>query len=167
MIGFTMWKIDIFHSLCSTSLLPTQVWWFDFIGHFLVAAWSVWLCDDKQNVSSSGALDKHSSWVSNDQYQVKYLHMKYATCLTSCWAIYSLKFGQNFASKYQNWWWISEQQGTIWCCHSNRDMWYKMWQYNAIVQCLYYGIRVRIVIFAYLTDNCLYNYFACCKNTYT
>ena len=43
------------------SIINSKYWWFDFIGQFLVAARSVQLFGDRQNVSSSEAQDKQNN----------------------------------------------------------------------------------------------------------
>ena len=48
-------------TLFKGSIINSKYWWFDFIGQFLVAARSVQLFGERQNVSSSGAQDKQNS----------------------------------------------------------------------------------------------------------
>ena len=48
-------------TLFKQSITNSKYWGFDFIGQFLVAARSVRLFGNKQNVSSSGAQNKQSS----------------------------------------------------------------------------------------------------------
>ena len=48
-------------TLFKLSIINSKYWWFDFNGQFLVAARSVQLFGDRQNVSCSGAQDKQSS----------------------------------------------------------------------------------------------------------